>query len=344
MLITGCVALLSLLAASAAGRSPLLGISANPREGGTMADVVRGLQDLRKAGCTAMFLSHKWSDLERSPGSIDVKELANGVGGCSMLGYQTIITLQIIDTNNRTVPADLADEPFDSPEMRARLDALLRAVAPKLDANVRAVMLGNEVDAYLAAHPAELEPYASLVEHGRDLLRALRPGLRVGVTTMFGGLGGDRPIFRRVNRQMDVVTLTYYPLDAAFGVRPTGQVVGDFGKMVEAAAGKPLLLQEAGYPADPLLGSSEEKQAAFVDAVFDAMRQYSDKIEIVNLFLLHDFPSSMVDDLLKYYRLADPRFRAYLATLGLKRADGTPRKAWSRFLERARSLSPGTAP
>ena len=44
----------------------------------------------------------------------------------------------------------------------------------------------------------------------------------------------------------------------------------------------------------------------------------------------------LTTNLVGYYGLKEPRFRAFLATLGLRKADGTPRKAWMRFQARAK--------
>jgi len=316
---------------------PLIGISPNVKEGGTISDLVKSLQDLRSAGLDAMVVSVKWSDLEPEKGRFDLRRIDDPVRGLGGLGFTLAVTIQTLDTNNRTLPADLMDKPFDSPEMRLRWSALLRAVAPRLSERVRWVMLGNEADVYLALKPGELEPYAGFVEEGRRLVRELKPGLPVGVTCTFDGARGRPKLFQRLNRETDVAALTYYPLNPDFGVRPVSGVAGDVARMVEMAGHKPVLLQEAGYPADPLLGSSEEQQAAFVDALFDAVGRHGNRIVLVNYFLLVDFNDALLAELLRYYRLPNPRFRAFLATLGLHKADGAPRKAWERFRARLKT-------
>jgi hypothetical protein len=323
-------------AARAAGR-PLPGLSANPKENATGPEFVQAIMDAKTAGVRMMYMSYKWSDLEPKEGAQNLKQLEDGLRWLTTLGFKIAVTIQTLDTNNRTLPADLMDKPFDAPEMRDRFDALLKNIAPKLTTAVRWVMLGNEADIYLTEHPKEVEAFAGFVEHGRQTLRALKPDIFVGITTTHDGVR-DRPqIAQRLNRNMDVVTFTYYPLGPNFAVRSVAEVPADFERMARAAGNKPLFLQEIGYPADPLLGSSEEKQAAFVDAVFDAVSKHANKIVAFNYFLYHDFGDRLTDTFLKYYRLPDPRFRAFLATLGLKKADSTPRKAWERFQARAKA-------
>ena len=323
--------------------APLVGVSVSPPEGaaGTQA-FLDTFRLARNAGVRFLFLSHTWGgDLEKAPGVLDLKPLADEVRNLPLLGFDTFsITIKTLDTTNRTLPPDLQARAWDDPVLLARWDAFVDALADLLTAaprRVRWVSLGNEVDVYLGAHRTEMEAYARFVERGRLRLRARFPGLPVGVTTTHDGRR-DRPdLFRRLNRATDAVFLTYYPLGPDFGVRPVADVPADFAHMVRAAGNKPLLLQEVGFPADPLLNSSEEKQAAFVDAVFDQTAKYKAHVGFVNFFLMHDFGSALVDGFVGYYGLPNnARFRAFLATLGLRRANGTPRKAWSRFVARAR--------
>ncbi|MCC6730308.1 MAG: hypothetical protein IT208_13305 [Chthonomonadales bacterium] len=331
------VCLLSALAFPAGAAPPLLGLAANPREGATGAAFLEGVLDARRLGVSMMFSTHRWSDLEPKPGEYDLKPLREAISGLGSLGFRVALTLQTIDTNNRTLPADLASRPFDDPELIARFDRLLERVAKTLTDRVGWVMLANEADIYLGMHPEELPRFAAFAEHGRATLRRLRPGLPVGVTCTHDGVR-DRPaLVGRLNRDMDVVTLTYYPLDERMGVRPVAEAPADFERMVRAAGTRPLLLQEIGYPASPLLGSSEERQAAFIDAVFDAVDRHRGRIACFSFFLLHDFGDRLTDTLVGYYGIPDPRFRAFLATLGLRKADGTPRKAWARFQARAKA-------
>jgi len=76
-------------------------------------------------------------------------------------------------------------------------------------------------------------------------------------------------------------------------------------------------------------------EAAFVDALFDAMDRHDRQLLGVCYFLLVDFNDDLVKTFVGYYKLPDERFKAFLSTLGLKKQDGTPRLAWSEFKKRA---------
>lgn len=312
---------------------PLVGVSVNTSAKGSSAAIVRDLAELRRMGARLLYVSVKWSQLEPRPGRYELKPVTDAVNGAKLLGFRLLITVQTIDTNNRTLPSDLERLPFGDRHITARFLSLLRAVGPALTKEVEWVMLGNEADVYLAAHPAELKAFASMVESGREVLRGFRKDLVVGVTVTFDGMRNLPALVRRLNEHMDVLALTYYPLNRDFTVRPPGDVPRDVQSMVDFARGKPIVLQEAGYPAGIMAGSSDDAQARFVDALFQSVRQHAASFKALNYFLLYDFGDEMVNKFVAYYGVSGQRFRAFLGTLGLKRSDGSPRAAWDRFLQ-----------
>jgi len=316
----------------------LLGLTVNVSVNGGVKELVESIADERKIGCDLMAMSAKWSDLEPQPGVFKLDRLQGDMAYPTQMGFTPVLTIQTIDTNNKTVPKDLASEPWNSPKMIAREQALLKAVAAVLPRKIGAVMLGNEVDAYLSAHPADIAGYLKFLEVGRNTVKAVRPGTPIGVTTEFNGLAQSGDLIDRLQHGMDIVSMTYYPLGPDFKVMPVGDVEKHFEQMLTAAGSRKLFLQEAGYPAAPLLGSSEAMQTEFVDALFNSMSRHGARLFGVCFFLLVDFNDRFVDSLVGYYGLKSDTFRAYLSTLGLKKQDGTPRAAWAEFRKRASSF------
>jgi hypothetical protein len=196
-------------------------------------------------------------------------------------------------------------------------------------------MLGNEVDVYLEAHREEIPGYLAFLKAGRDLMHRLRPSLRVGVTTTYTGYQRDPALIEQVHSGMDIVSMTYYPLADDMTVLPVDGVGKHIDQMFAFAAPRKLYLQEVGYPSAQRLKSSDAKQRQFVDAVFDAAQPHSAQLLGMCFFLLVDMSDEMVGTLTKYYGLQAPNFVAYLATLGFKTQDGTPKAAWPEFKKRA---------
>jgi hypothetical protein len=323
----------------------LIGLSLNLPEGGTAADLDKIARQERQDGANLMYLSGKWSDLEPRPGQYNLNCLGS-VEHIGALGFKILFTIQTLDTNHRSLPSDLMSQPFDSPLVRNRFDALLKVIATRLGPDIRWVSLGNEVDVYLSQHESELEPYAKFVEHARDVLHSQHPQLAVGVTTTHDGARYHPGIAARLNRSMDVVGMTYYPIGADWRARPIASLDSDFARMIQTAGTKPLLLQEFGCPADPGI-SSDDLQAFYVDGLFRQLKKYGDRVAGANWFLYCDFNHALVDKLMGYYMEGQNgvaqdqaiRFRDYLSSLGLKRADGTARKSWEVFVSRTRAWS-----
>ncbi|HVT12969.1 MAG TPA: hypothetical protein VHE55_11945 [Fimbriimonadaceae bacterium] len=320
------------LASAGAG---LLGLQLNVSAHGGVDELFALAKETREMGCSLLAHSVKWSDIERSPGKIDTADLKRDFDWRGKMGFVSYLTIQTIDTNQRTLPSDLMREAWDSPVMLRRETAMLHAVAKALPKSIGAVMLGNEVDGYLIAHRNEIAPYLSFLKSGRTVLRADVPGLPVGVTTMFLNLKSEKDLISQLQAPMDLVSMTYYPLEGMARPRPPREVMSDFEEMLRFSGKRLLFLQEAGVPASPLVGSSEDLQAEFVDRLFDAMAKYRARLAGVCYFLAIDFSDSLLDQLVGYYGVQGDRFRAFLGSLGLKKQDGKPRKAWEVFKKRA---------
>jgi hypothetical protein len=312
-----------------------LGLSLNVPTGAGAKELIAGIMESRRLGCDLTVTSVNWSELEPSPGQFWLDKLASDLGGNVGVGFSNYLLIKTINTSRREVPNDLAAEPWDSPRMAKREAAFLRAVARIFPAGKGHILLGNEVDGYLSGRPAEIEPYARFLEVGRSVIREVRPDLPVGVTTMFSGLAANRGLIERMHRNMDFVSMTYYPQRRDFTVLPTADVPSHFADMLRFAGTRGLFIQEAGYPASPLLGSSEAKQSEFVSNLFDMVAKYPNRLLGVCYFLSLDFSDAMVDGFTRYYGLGSDHFRAMLSTLGLKRQDGAPRMAWATFVRRA---------
>ncbi len=197
------------------------------------------------------------------------------------------------------------------------------------------------MDAYLSAHPDEWKPYQQFYEAALAYVHQTAPWIKVGVTTTFSGTAFATQQVADLNTKSDVIIMTYYPLQNDFSVRPPESPLQDFPQMVKWSGDKPLLLQEVGYPAAESLGSSESAQADFVANVFKAWDADASHIPFLSYFALGDFSDDLCKTLTSYYGLPNMQyFYDYLCTLGLLKADGTPRQAWQIFVDAGTALKP----
>src|SRR3954468_2286926 len=103
----------------------------------------------REAGAGGLYQAWSWQALEPSPGRYDLDNFASTLRYLGQTrGLSMLLTIHVINTSAREVPADLQAEPFDSPLMKQRFRALLDALLPLLDQHVLYLSIGNEVDVY----------------------------------------------------------------------------------------------------------------------------------------------------------------------------------------------------
>lgn len=317
----------------------VLSITASPRldPAPTPLDFLAGFELAYQAGARGGTISYTWSRLEPTPGSFVLTSLKNDLDYMARVrGLAVELNLQILNTTAKETPTDLLATSFDAAEMQSRFRALFDQIRPLLDAHVRYLAIGNEVDIYLESHPEEWATYRAFYQSAADYVRQQAPWIQVGVTTTFAGATGSAagPV-DELNAASDVWILTYYPLEGKFQATNPGAPENDFPAMMEAADGKMVVLQEVGYPTAQRLGSSEAEQAEFVRNVFRAWGAAGKALPFLNYFALHDFTSAMCDEMLVYYGFPDEDFKAFLCTLGLRQANGTAKAGWEAFRQAA---------
>jgi hypothetical protein len=326
---------------SAPQATRVLSISASPRliPEPTVREWLEATGMAYDAGARGAFADWRWSSLEDAPGVFNLSEPQEDM---DFLGRSQDLTLliglQVVNTSERELPADLLAVPFDSPEMQVRFHRLIDVLAPFFDRHVRYLSVGNEVDVYLGRHPEEWGAYESFLDDASAYVHSVAPWIQVGTTITYGGATGvNAERVKALTGGREVLIFTYYPLDADFRARLPDAPLTDFPLMVDMAGGRPVILQEVGYPSSEELGSSERAQAEFVEQAFLAWQSEAERIPFLNYFLLHDLTPEMCGQLQDYYGLRDPGFEAFLCSLGLRQADGTPKEAWQTFLDATRA-------
>lgn len=318
---------------------PRLALSMNFKEGGGAEEFMEEVRFQVRLGLNGSVASFKWSEVEPPQGDRDLKKITDYAGLLALTGAESAVTIQTIDTNNRTVPADLPKE-WDDPRTLARWDSFLSAIVPLFGPKVKHVSLGNEVDGWLMSHQDEVKGYKVFLAKGRDTIKRIRPDLRVGVTVMAQSFLTQPAWTRDLTQGQDVHFVTYYAIGEGFKVKEPDSIAKDLAALAAFDPSRPLIVQEIGMPASELIGGSQAKQAAFVKQIFTAFSGKGGHIPIVAWFLSTDFAPSLVTALQGYYQLNDSSFAAYLGTLGLKNHKGEPRQAYRAFIEGSRQWIP----
>jgi hypothetical protein len=326
-------------AASHTSDMPFIGVQANifAKEALTPASVRSHYQQSLDAGITFQGFSGTWAKLEPQKGEYRFNEIDFNVGEAARANLPVAYTLSIIDTGMKTVPDWLKNTSWDDPRMEAQLLVLIDAIAPHFRGRLRWVMIGNEIDPYFEKNSGEGGAYAKLFRAAAGRFRALLPGVQVSHTVTFAGLPVESGVLKPVFEQSDFLSVTYYPASPDFKFRDPSTVFTDFPKMIAAARGKKIMLQEVGYSSSPLNNSSEEKQALFYTNVFSQLRANDRSFIGANFLFMSDFSDAVVDGLVKYYKAPGAaQFRAFLQTLGMFDGLGRPKKSWKVFQQEAK--------
>lgn len=294
------------------------------------------LDEAANLGMPRTLIAKSWTEIEKQP-----EDFEKIIGHVRKRNLDIFYGFQLINTVKREVPSDIADEPWDSEKMIARVLSILDRTLPLLDANrLSYLSFGNEVDIYFEKHPDEIAAYKNLFRIVQAHVHQHYPNIQIGITTTFDGLyRGNTDMIATIQQETDVVMITYYPITYE-KVRAPSSPHEDFKKMAAFANGKKVILQEAGFPSSTDAGSNEDMQAEFIHHLFAAWDENKDAFAHVSIFMQSDFGSYVCDKLLGYYSFESMEkfFRANICTLGLKDAYGKPKKAWGALEQEAKKL------
>ena len=303
------------------------------------------------AGARGAQTAAPWSSLETGTTGYTLFMVndANTYFGLNALaatyGFTSIlINIPIVAIDKRTMPSDISGLAFDDPTVISRYRALIDNVAPFLNSSVKYISLGNEVDTYFNSNGGEAAAYKALIEDARAYIHTYNPNIKVGVTTTFDGFVGNASAQTKsdvasLNANMDVIILTYYPTGALFVPRDPSTVGTDMALMVATAAGKPLVMQEWGYPSSTVLLSTEQMQADFITNTFTYWKMYgSNRIPYISFFKRRDW--STTDCATMTSQSAGQPFYEFMCSLGLLNNDTSPKLAYSSLTTELSNIGP----
>jgi len=322
--------------AAAAEEPRLLGIGIN--EGSIGFE--KAFAAARSAGVQFVEIPNAWDDIEKKPGEFSNQWLDIADTYYPTVNVSLVISLNPIDTNKLRMPADLRDKRLDDPQVIQRYNAAADYILSRAKkARVIAFAIGNEIDATLGSDLKKWQEYERFFRATSAHVRSAHPELPIGTKIQLRALvGTTSPMARTVNEHADVVLTTYYPLDETFHIKSSDLIGHDFNALFNQYPNIPIYMLEAGCPSSELLGSSEERQSEFVAQVFKVWDAHT-QLKAVNFIWLHDISKADVESFTKYYGVGERGFAEYLGSLGLRRHDGTDKKAFMTLKREAAKRS-----
>ena len=298
----------------------------------------------QKACMESAHLFFTWSQLEPNQGNFDSAFISSTLDIVDFyFPYKnTSIELQIatINTVAKETPADLFNISFSDTAMISRFKTTLDTIFAHIpNVEITALNIGNESDIFFGTDSLQyiayktfldsVVPYAKQIYfnlHGKDL--------KIGTTLTHDGLTSPNQsnLCKVLNDSLDIVSVTYYPLNSDFTMQSPSVVFTDFNSIVNYYPDtlQPIYFVECGYASSAICNSSETLQSQFFHNVFTAWDTHKSNIKYLSIFKTTDWSQATVDDLGQYYGITDTIFLEYLRTLGVRTwdNDGTNKIAY----------------
>jgi hypothetical protein len=317
-------------------------------------------QEALDAGMQTGRIHLDWATVEKGPDRYDKEALRSRLLEKQRDGLRSFVGIYTVDTNGLTLPPDLMDKhsptgisggrSLDDPDILRRYRRMLDWAVPMIVRHGGYVLsLSNEPKEYMDQHREEADNVIRFFRKAGEQVRRIDERLAVTVT-LTGAPIHEKTFFHDgVMAAVDVATYNYYGLDMTdrFVLRSPFEetVPRDLKALVEASAGKEVLLQELGCPAGwsgrpSVIGSNREAQKRFFRTAFAAARRLPE-LRAAYVFQMVDWSEDLTDTYVRGSiggeRLPEPfvkSFEEWLATSGLIGYErGRVRPAWYAFVD-----------
>lgn len=309
----------------------------------------RSLASVRDQGVQVSHFYFDWGDIETEAGVFDWSVPDYILQAQQLEDYEVSLVIKIIHTTTRgKMPSDVADLPFDDPHYVVRLSNFLVAFMDRYADQVHYLWIGNEVNDYFWLHRDEIDAYRVAFEHAREAIHARYPELPVGTVFAYHDAEqlGTLDIIPALNHG-DMVAYTLYLHQDFFFNQDPAEVGAYLDRMLAQSGDTPVAIVETGWSTASEIGASEQSQADYIHALFDAFVQRQDRIRFLTWFVLHD---SLREDcaeqaqtfLTPEIQMDDETmetFVTFLCHLGLRKADGTPKLGWEAWVAEMNALA-----
>lgn len=293
--------------------------------------------DYAKDACLeSVHIAITWSGLEPESGTFN-PEVTAGILDVINIYYpirdaQLELQIAVTNTTAKEVPSDLIDTPFDDPELINRFKIAVDTILTHLpDVDIAAINIGNESDILFGTDEGQYNAFKTFLDSVAPYTKTRYTELygttiNVGTTLTFDGLTGEEKsdFCQNLNENLDIVSVTYYPLNSDFTMEDPEIVEEDFDALVEIYDNEeqPIYFVECGYSSSETCNSSEVQQAEFYSEVFAAWDKHYDNVKYLTIFKSSDWSHEAVETFGEYYGIDDPIFLEYLRTLGVRTWNG----------------------
>lgn len=255
-------------------------------------------------------------------------------------GTKLSLIITPIDIPGRFLPGYLGSKKFNDPVVVESFNNLIDRIFNSDNGivdpdNVITLSIGNEIDHYnWSANNDQPSEY-------KEFLQAIKPkvnsyGIPLHFTGTLYGMSQSSDTWIDLANVVDKVSVTYYPINSDFTVKPPNVIYSDFNSFFSEFDDKPIFIQEIGYPSSATLNSSETKQAEFFCNFFNAWDMYKDRVSYVSILRLNDVSLASAEETAVNYGIPNnQKFIEYIRTLGIRTWEntGTKKEAYEVIAE-----------
>jgi hypothetical protein len=288
------------------------------------------LDAAREAGVTSLHIqAPPWAEVELSPGVFDLSifdsffQMLAEYNLDYSVDIATPLGISAVD-----VPSDFTFKSFDDPDLFTRYERYVAAVLNRFSKATHVILHTETAGSFFgSADEKDFQDYCELVSRTTDFVRATLPGVGVGV---YGTKNESREILACLNKSTDFFGISY------IADRGDDDHLALLTELAAQAGNKTLVINEAGIPTSPRIGGSEQAQVEFVGMMNEFARSLGDQLQFYSYYLYIDDDESIVRQYVpaffpNYSEQQKEDLIAFFSSLGLHRADGTPKPAWAVF-------------
>ncbi len=308
------------------------------------------LQNLQNFGGSFQTYHVNWNSIEGVGSGGSSGALADPYGSLAALdavatATNTKVTLRIhpVDVPGKFVPSDLMNTRFNSATMSNRFTQMLQFVFTKLNpSHISHIVVGNEIDGYNPGSDVNFwYDYPVFLFNLKVWLTNNYPSLQLGFVSTMGGIvnntvlmgsGGSlnaRTLFSSWLNSVDLLGVTYYPMNSNFQMQANSLVASQF-QSLDSFTSKPIHIEEVGYASSAQNGGSENLQSEFFCEVFKAWDQYPSKIRSLAILRMVDTTRTSAEQTAITYGLSgNENFIEFIRSLGIRSNSNTAKGSFS---------------
>lgn len=287
------------------------------------------------AGVRSVVISRSWRTIDPD----GYGDVAADASFYRTYGVRVLFNLAFVNRLTDGRPDALAGLEWDSPPVLAAIDQTIDSALKTFGKDLDIITFGRDIDLFIEAHPAERAAIEAFVKHAQTYTRghpAAPADLRIGAAVSFEGATLPNQSFAPLLSISDSMIVSYLPGFGGTSAVAASAVAGQLDQLIARAEGKPIVLQAVGYPSDPAVGSSPDKQALFFKTFWSALSPRRNAFSWINVHELYDLaPAACGAFAAAQGEAPDSPLASYACSIGLLDASGEEKPAWANVLEGA---------